>query len=554
MCHALIFAVTDAIQKQASDSELEQWKTVILTCSFIFHCEDNEEKIYWKTIEFREDVNHEYHTVALSPFQKICEIVSTKERLEKSRGSTLSDADLAKEYNTKAAPAEDGEQIQDTQITGAVSVWKQALSIDIVLRKVVELENDYGKNGPFDTMYKMATLVRKAKSEEVISWVFCSIYDAFKSGVLEKGGLQTRMIEPPGGKGIVELYWFKKQLCDYLATNFAREMKIDPKVATSIGVLTSSHDLYREKCGWPGKEKDLSWMDFKESGGLYHKLAEDICFNVTHDASLKSALKARKIASEVVQYGSIGEVINEIKSLSAEEKQDDETEKPVVAEVDEDDQEDQAQAKIAKQIAPGTEQEFQKFVDYADRLVRQYVSLVVEPASEEALTDMIKDKPVGKAHANFGTSFLINFDVKASGESMTHPHLRTVSVNEAYIKQMVGSVIAARGGIAENDVYLLYDAGKHGNERLLMSAFKAEGNKSIPHDPKRLYVCTGEESLASRRSKTRGFATLDQMEFVYAVTKEGLKVPERKRKLYEGSNHGNMYGPLGSRIGTTCGI
>ena len=77
-----------------------------------------------------------------------------------------------------------------------------------------------------------------------------------------------------------------------------------------------------------------------------------------------------------------------------------------------------------------------------------------------------------------------------------------------------------------------------------MSAFKAEGNKSIQHDPKRLYVCTGEESLAARRSKTRGFATLDQMEFVYAVTKEGLKVPERKRKLYEGSNHGNMYGPL----------
>jgi hypothetical protein len=322
MCHAMIFAVADAIAANAAASVLEQWKTVMLTCSFMFHCIDNEDAIFWKTIQFREDVNHEYHTVALSPFQKICEIVSTKERLEKARGSSISDAALAQEYNQKAAPAEDGEQIQDTQITGAVNVWKQALSIGIVLKKIVELENDYGKNGPFDSMYKMATLVRKAKTEEVISWTFCSIYDAFKSGILEKGGLQTRMIEPTGGKGIVELFWFKKQVCEYLATTYAKELKMDPKVATSIGILTSNHDTYRDKCGWPGHEKDLTWMDFKESGGIYHKLAEDICFNVTHDVSLKNALKVRKLISETVLYGSIGEVCMEIKSLVAEETED----------------------------------------------------------------------------------------------------------------------------------------------------------------------------------------------------------------------------------------
>lgn len=213
---------------------------------------------------------------------------------------------------------------------------------------------------------------------------------------------------------------------------------------------------------------------------------------------------------------------------------------------DEEDQPDQQHtAALSKQIAPGTEEEFGKWVAYADRLVRQYVALVAEPSSEAALTDLFVSQPVGKATATFGTSILINFDVKASGESMTHPHLRTVSINDAYIKKMVGAVITARGGnVAENDVYLIYDAGKHGNERMLLSAFKAEGNKSIPHDPKRLYVLTGEKSLAARRSLTRGFATLDQMEFVYVVTKDGLKVPERKRKLFDGSNHGNTYGPL----------
>jgi hypothetical protein len=213
---------------------------------------------------------------------------------------------------------------------------------------------------------------------------------------------------------------------------------------------------------------------------------------------------------------------------------------------EEEDQTDQQQkAALSKQITPGTEEEFGKWVAYADRLVRQYVALVAEPASEAALTDLFVSQPVGKVTATFGTSILINFDVKASGESMTHPHLRTVSINEAYVKKMVGAAIAARGGVvAENDVYLIYDAGKHGNERMLMSAFKGDGNKSIPHDPKRLYVCTSEKSLADRRSLTRGFATLDQMEFVYVVTKDGLKVPERKRKLFEGSNHGNTYGPL----------
>jgi hypothetical protein len=247
-----------------------------LTCSFVFHAIDCEETLFWKTIQLREDVTHVYHTVALSPFQKICEIVTTKEKLEKSAGAALSDAELAKQYNLKARPAEDGEQITESQITGAIAVWKHALSIEIVLNKVVALEAEFGKNGPFDSMYKMAVVVRKARTEEVISWAFCAIFDAFRSGQIEKGGLLTRAIEPSGGKGLVELYWLKKQVCEFMCTTFAKELKIDAAVSTSIAKLTSNHDAYRQACGWPGQEKYLAFMGgFKESGSMYHKLAED---------------------------------------------------------------------------------------------------------------------------------------------------------------------------------------------------------------------------------------------------------------------------------------
>jgi hypothetical protein len=107
-------------------------------------------------------------------------------------------------------------------------------------------------------------------------------------------------------------------------------------------------------------------------------------------------------------------------------------------------------------------------------MVSEKVSLIVEPSSETGLATQLKElKPVQFTPCT-GSSVVIIYDCKQSGESMSRPALRHPPLRRMHVRKTIGAVLQARGGkqgIWENDVFVLMDAHRHGNENDLCSGF-----------------------------------------------------------------------------------
>lgn len=78
-----------------------------------------------------------------------------------------------------------------------------------------------------------------------------------------------------------------------------------------------------------------------------------------------------------------------------------------------------------------------------------------------------------------------------------------------------------------------------GNANKLLAPIK---DTKVPFFKKQLFVMLNEECLKQRRARLKGTATLHQVEFLYALSREPLNMPERKRQHYDGTNKGDLLG------------
>jgi len=73
---------------------------------------------------------------------------------------------------------------------------------------------------------------------------------------------------------------------------------------------------------------------------------------------------------------------------------------------------------------------------------------------------------------------------------------------------------------------------------------KNSKGKTDTLDKHMIYIVMDEQSMSARMSRVRGFKRLDQVEYMHLVTLNGLKVPDRKKEVYGGTNQGNVIGPV----------
>ena len=113
----------------------------------------------------------------------------------------------------------------------------------------------------------------------------------------------------------------------------------------------------------------------------------------------------------------------------------------------------------------------------AERTFYSHVHLIVESRGEDALQTSINSTPLSKLTGVRGESNVaIFFDQKISGEASSKPALRQPPfVEERYVK-LVKAAIASRSGgndteLMEGDIYMSFDAFKHGLESGLMRPF-----------------------------------------------------------------------------------
>eukprot|EP00959_Pyramimonas_sp_CCMP1952_P079847 1669497-Pyramimonas_sp.AAC.1 len=78
----------------------------------------------------------------------------------------------------------------------------------------------------------------------------------------------------------------------------------------------------------------------------------------------------------------------------------------------------------------------------------------------------------------------------------------------------------------------------------LIGAFTNNEGKQVAKHTHTVHVYAEEETLAKRRGRVRGSASLDQMERAYMITRDIFEVPDKKRKHFPGSSRGNIIGPV----------
>jgi hypothetical protein len=111
-----------------------------------------------------------------------------------------------------------------------------------------------------------------------------------------------------------------------------------------------------------------------------------------------------------------------------------------------------------------------------ERKVRAHVRLVVEPSTEAAVSNAIKDTPAGRFEAAVTQDYLtIAYDVVLSGECITCPHLRTPPLREPHLNRLVRGAVKARSeerSLPKDVQVVMFDSGHTGHDRSFKAAMK----------------------------------------------------------------------------------
>ena len=565
--HAFIFGVRSAVTRGADDSELAQWKRAMLTTTFAFEEIVTVEALYRRSANLREKVVSEFRAVAMTPVQRVCQILEFKTTREKVFGNKLSAKAIATAFRENVTLNKDSEQLSENMIDNIITLWNRALSNPAVMTVVLDCESRLGPNTPFDSVYKMVVIVQKASTPQAIRWCFQAIADLCRSGVV-RGGVTASQLGAGGhggsNVGLVSLAVFKMQLREHLMNQQLELLDVSVTFKTMVRKLFASHAAYREACGFPdpkyaeSQEADLSWQaDFNKAESLLWSLWEALIFGVEYDSCLKQAIRLRKPPVEVLEYGSIGEAMTDV-GTEIEKIKEVATQSAVVdvARDDENGAERHGdQVSPEKKVSPAVvvddlESTKAKWLKFAGVTVRQHVKLIVEPKSSSAFASLLADVKVMTVVPEKGFYILYVYDTKTAGENKYRPHIRMPPLREEHMQKMVGGLVSMRLGgpdgraLPASDLFAVLDGGRDIPDKMIGVCFVDGAGKAVPKSKRVIHISYLEDALQDSRSLHRGFTALNQIERMHLLTGQSLVLKERKRLLFPGTNSGNFIGPL----------
>ena len=182
------------------------------------------------------------------------------------------------------------------------------------------------------------------------------------------------------------------------------------------------------------------------------------------------------------------------------------------------------------------------------KLIQTHVQLTWEPQSEGALSTWVGSSTAGQVRGDHdsGKYVLITYDVKVDGEAITAPTHRIPPYRSPRHKKLTQAVVntrgECRGELHGGDLYMVWDGGKHGNESSFPNIFVTEEGR-LSFKKSQLTQFYSEQSIVERYKKLAG-TMVNQRDSLHIFGKQTLNMNGRKRKHYEGSNRGDMIGPV----------
>jgi len=122
--------------------------------------------------------------------------------------------------------------------------------------------------------------------------------------------------------------------------------------------------------------------------------------------------------------------------------------------------------------------------DLAIRHVQMNVKLVDGSMADRDIISAIKMSSFGTFD---GGNLLIFYDVKSSGEDARRPDRRKAALRRPHLDRLVRLVLRSRLGdsdgdllfIQQSDIFVFFDAGRHGNVHSFMGSLKNEDDKAL---------------------------------------------------------------------------
>ena len=143
--------------------------------------------------------------------------------------------------------------------------------------------------------YVLESLVQKTGNDENLMWSLTGIHDVLHAKLVKPEELTNRAMtgKNAGGRGLIDLLLYKKEVCDYLIGRWSDENRIDVDTKALLRKFGVPHKAYRMQLGDAGAlGKDLSFITaLPDSGQQLVRLVEKLVFGIEYDHHLKHSVR-----------------------------------------------------------------------------------------------------------------------------------------------------------------------------------------------------------------------------------------------------------------------
>ena len=323
--HAFLLAVARDIVGNVETAKLELWRTVALTTTMRFEVIANDDDIFWRGIQLRELIVTEHKALTRTAFARIWEVARMKERLEGKSKSKLSAQKLAEEWRSKVMMSADSDEMSDAFIDASLTVFARLLTIPSAKDLIVWCERQYGHSGPLNSVWKLQSIINKARDPPRIQWTVEALVDGFRTQNIDLGEMSIRQLSGVKKKkltGLLDVVLFKKDVLDQWLEHQLRTLLVPESVCKVLREKLGSYTSYRAHVTpYADAPGDGSWKrGWQPSAHLILALVEEMVYGYEFDGVYKTALKSGKGAGDVWEYTQVKERVTEIEEALTKEK------------------------------------------------------------------------------------------------------------------------------------------------------------------------------------------------------------------------------------------
>ena len=344
---------------------------------------------------------------------------------------------------------------------------------------------------------------------------------------------------------------------DHLLYELIPQM-VEPHVSRALQEHFGAVENYRTCVPFGDKPVDLAWQaSWPITQKKLSTFVENILYKNVYEKEIKQNVANKQSGSELFNQVAVKEEFDAIKQAIVPKKEDsDEPKKGSESKADNPQDEDDV-AYMPPDAEETAQAMIKKYQEQAYVLVDQSVQLVVEAKDAKAMADLLRESWAKFGIDPVGENPLYDigvYDIKMSGEVVTHPHLRIMSFRDehwekmakAFLRSMlpVGNDALAEVNWPASSPIVLLDGGKGHKDCAFHDPFKIE--KKVMVKESHLTIHISEASIEVRRQRQKLTAPLSMCshETARVYLLDNLNSPYVRRRHYEGSSASSGIGPV----------